>query len=160
VYEGFYFTATGAIFASPRVQLRIAQAEIWTQWCAMQTPVPQYGGIADGGCGALYRYGCLPNVGITWDTTTTPATCKIASCVDPTWAPVDCGKFRLCTSPQDSPGMHSWLTACDCTATACTVRLVGSPTLAFDMQLASGTLNGSVLGLDSQAHNVHLTRSQ
>jgi hypothetical protein len=165
-FEGFDFTVQAGTFASGRVQVSIQQAEIWTQWCAIQTPTPKYNrNTPDGSCGEVPDYGCLTNAQYRVDTSTYPATCSISTCTQPTMAPIDCGKLRLCESqsweiPTSINQVYTILpNACDCTATRCNVHFVGWRTVLFDMRLASGTLNGSAGGLDGQpVHNVHLTR--
>jgi hypothetical protein len=144
--EGFDFTVLAGSYAAPRVQLSISQTEIWKRWCEIQTviyPVDN-GNAPDGGCGDFLRYGCLPNA-----TTMFGSSCAISWCQNPASIPVDCGKMALCGPPG----------VCTCTATGCTVPPSTKGDVAFDMQAASGAMNGSVTGLDGQLHNVHLTRS-
>jgi hypothetical protein len=145
-FEGFDFTILTGTYAAPRVQLSIAQTEIWKQWCQIQTTIYPWdnGNASDGGCGTPLTYACLPN-GSTMGGTS----CAISWCQQQAWTPVDCGKLQLC-SPTSGP--------CTCTATSCTLSLPSTGGVAFDMQLASGALDGSVTGLDGQVHNVHLMR--
>ncbi len=149
--EGFAFTALQASYAAPRVRAQLDPREVWKQWCQLQTTIyPQYNGDSDGGCGALEGYGCLPNAGFGGLEDAGPdGGCGWYSCQQP-WTPIDCGKEALCL-PNGSP--------CTCTATSCTVVVGTTGAVSFDMQLASGHLDGSVTGIEaSQVLNVHLTR--
>jgi hypothetical protein len=145
--EGFDFTVLkGTYAAPPRVHLQVDPAEQWKQWCELQTTIyPEYNSTSDGGCGVLLGYGCLPNA-----VTQFGSSCAWGpSCQQPAVTPVDCGKLALCGP----------LGPCECTATSCTVQVGPTGSVAFDMQLASGSLNGSTTGIErSQALNVHLTR--
>jgi hypothetical protein len=141
--EGFEFTVIGGTYTAPRVQLSIQATELWKQWCDIQTMVyPQYNGSSTPGCGPLVGYGCLPNAATMGGTNG----CSWSSCDHPNPTSIDCSKMFLCTM-----GM-----VCTCTMTACTVPTPTKGGIAFDMQLASGSLDGSVTGVDSQLHNVHL----
>lgn len=149
--EGFDFTILGGAYSAPRVQLSIDQREMWKHWCEIQTTIypVDNGNAPDGGCGTPLGYGCLPNAA----TMGGGNTCAISWCEQPAWTPVDCGKLQLCM------GIGG---ICTCTATACTVPVPAKGGIAFDMQLASGALDGSVTGLStnggSQVYNVHLKR--
>lgn len=146
--EGFEFPVLQGSYAAPRLTLGLDPTQIWSQWCALQTPVPIYnGGGQDGGCGAFIRYGCLPDLGIA---NSADGGCLSASCQQPEQTPVDCGKAALC-QPVGSP--------CTCTASACAVVPPSAPAVTFDMQVGSGTLDGSETGIGSQVFNVHFTKS-
>jgi hypothetical protein len=144
-FEGFDFTILTGTYAAPRVQLSIAQTEIWKQWCQIQTTIYPWdnGNAPDGGCGTPLTYACLPN-----GSTMGGANCAISWCQQQAWTPVDCGKLQLC-SPAQGP--------CTCTATSCTLSTNSTGVVAFDMQLASGALDGSVTGIGGSVFNVHLT---
>jgi hypothetical protein len=153
--EGFDFTVLNGTYTAPRLQLQINPGELWTQWCRLQTSYPQYngavsgddggGGDDDGGCGAIARYGCLPNVGFSEGA----SGCTISSCQQPMSTAIDCGKLSLCNG----------FGVCTCTATSCSVPVPTTGGIAFDMQLSSDTLNGSETGIGgSQVLNVILTK--
>ena len=155
-FEGFDFTVLGGTYAAPpRVQLSIGIGEVWKHWCEIQTTIyPLYalGSATDGGCGTVSGYGCLPNdVGGTRGGTG-GENCTWYDCAYPTPQSIDCGKLFLCTLGPSG--------ICSCTASSCTIPipLTGPGDTAFDMQLTSGALDGSVTGLDKSPHNVHLTR--
>jgi hypothetical protein len=151
-FEGFDFTVLGGTYAAPpRVQLSITGIEIYEHWCEIQTTIyPEYslGAPTDAGCGSIIGYGCVPghSLGGTFGMGTN---CTWISCEYPTPQPIDCTKRDLCTAG-----------ICTCTATSCTMQipLTGPGDQAFDMQLTSGALDGSLTGLDQYPHNVHLTR--
>jgi len=142
--EGFAFAALNVTYVAPHLTLQIQASQIWKQWCELQTTIyPDYNGESDGGCGNLLGYNCLPNVAFEEGTF-----CAWSSCDHPLWSNIDCGKLALCGS--SGP--------CQCTATSCTVPVATVGGIAFDMQLGATALDGTVTGLDAQAHNVHLTR--
>jgi len=94
----------------------------------------------DAGCGAdaIKGYGCLDIQGATsfGQSCSYAVTCPAVAMVS-----VDCGKFALCGG-EGPPGL-----VCRCTSNACAVVTTGSQSLAFDLQLGQGTLNGTVTGL-------------
>ncbi|MGH7440331.1 MAG: hypothetical protein ACRENE_31950 [Polyangiaceae bacterium] len=147
LFEGFAFTVVGGTYSPPRVQLSIYSKELWKQWCELQTTTyPVYSTESDGGCGALIGYACVPNGGFSGSA----AGCIVGGpqCVDASPISVDCGKYGLCFRLD---------AVCTCTSASCTVSPMNPGDVAFDMQLTPGSLNGSVTGLDTQLHNVHLT---
>ncbi|HEY8091571.1 MAG TPA: hypothetical protein VIF09_27085 [Polyangiaceae bacterium] len=147
VLEGFTFTALAGTYASPRLTIGLSTAELWKQWCALQTTIyPQYNGASGGGCGPLLGYGCLPNVATQFG----GSGCAWSSCDHPAATPIDCGKLALCASPGGG--------ACTCTMTACSIRASGPSDVTFDMQLSSGVLDGSESGIGGSVLNVHLTK--
>lgn len=144
--EGFAFTIVGGTYGGARLQVGVVQNELWKAWCELETPVPQYNGASDGGCGPLLGYGCLGDVSTEQGTNG----CMVQSCQQASPVPIDCGKMKLCTV--------NGLEVCTCTASACDVPVVAPGGIAFDMQFAPGHLDGTVKGLDDgQIHNVHLT---
>jgi hypothetical protein len=148
VLEGFTFTALAGMYASPRLTVGLDPAELWKQWCALQTVIyRQYNGQSEGGaaCGPLMGYGCLPNVGTQGGS----AGCAWTSCDDPGPTPIDCGKLALC---------QFGMSPCACTPTACSVPAPKAPGITFDMQLSAGALDGSETGIGNSVLNVHLTK--
>ena len=144
-HENFAFTNLGPTFAAPRLTFSTASGEIYTQWCNIVPSYPFYNGASDGGCGALMGYACLPNSA----TQSGNSGCSYMPCDQSTWTPVDCTKLGLCSMGGG---------VCQCTQTGCTKTLPPAGNVAFDVQLSGNKLDGSVTGLDSQVHNVHLTR--
>ncbi len=144
--ENFAFTNLSPTFAAPRLTVSVAPGEVHKTWCELQTTVyPMYNSESDGGCGPLLGYGCLPNAA----TQGNGSSCAWSSCDHPNWTTIDCGKLALCSMGGG---------ACQCAQTSCTVNLPPSGSIAFDVQLAGNSLDGSVTGLDGSVHNVHFTR--
>jgi len=102
LFEGFLYPLHAAQVLTDRIQLGIVPDDLWTTWCALQPPVPTTSGGDDGGA---VSYGCLANLGSSWNN-------GVCAQLEPdgTQVPVDCGKLSLC-------GLGS---VCSCTATACT----------------------------------------
>ncbi|HEY3819028.1 MAG TPA: hypothetical protein VGL81_17785 [Polyangiaceae bacterium] len=144
--EGFSFTVLGGSYAAPRLTLGLDLNELWKQWCQIQTTIyPWNNGAADGGCGPLLHYACLPN-----GSTQTGAVCSYTACDETAPTTVDCGKLALCGGMGPDP--------CTCTATSCTVATPTQPGITFDMQLNAGALDGSETGIGNSVLNVHLTK--
>jgi hypothetical protein len=144
--EDFSFTVEQGKNASSRVTFDLYRWEMWNTWCTIQTTIyPIYnGGVVDGG---LIGYNCLPNDGFTATSSNSCTLLPLQPQQPP--IPVDCGKLTLC---------HG-LPVCSCTPTSCWATCKGGAgqQVHFDMQLANGTLSGSVAGLSSNIYNVHLT---
>ena len=123
--------------------------EVWKQWCGMQTTIYALDDGEDPDAGGCLppngMYGCLPNAAYQ----VMGSTCTLLWCQQPAGLTVDCGKLALCLGMED---------VCRCTATSCTVPTPPTGGVAFDMQLTSGALDGSVTGLKGQVLNVHLNR--
>lgn len=108
IYEGFEYPITeGRVsMMGTRVQVQTDSLLVWSEWCALQAPVP------------LERrpgWGCLPE----WDSTRDDSGCVLLS--DTGALRVDCGKLALCwTSP-----------VCQCNEAGC---MVGTPS-SFDIGL-------------------------
>jgi hypothetical protein len=147
--EGFSYSVVSGTYMAPRLQLQVVTAELWKQWCELQTTIyPRFNSGAGAGCGEMLGYGCLPNVG---GGGAPGGGCQWFSCDKPTPTAVDCGKLWLCGFMGPGP--------CTCTSTSCTVVVGPTGTIKFDTQLVQAGVNGSVTGLmDAQVLNVHLTR--
>ncbi len=136
VLEGFEYPIGNASVVGARVQVMFDYAALWTEWCALQTPVPN--DVAASG------YGCLPNTGGT----TGPGACTYNDPITGDPVPVDCGKFVLCSNAL----------VCDCVATGCTASTdSGLGQVAFDFRVTADTGDGTV-SLRGGTRNVHLTR--
>ena len=132
---GFVFTMMGSSFNGKRLQFDVAPNELYQSWCSLQTPYKDDLNVGD-------NYYCLPNWSFAGDGTscwqTDPMTMeKVAR---------SCTQLRLCT-----PGA-----TCACTPTSCTAHIATS--VHFDLMLAFPKADGSIVGLDSNVHNVHLTK--
>lgn len=131
IADGFPYTMANGSLVGERLRFDVKPDELWTGWCALQTPQP-------GGSGR-----CLPG----WATMATGnfTTCSMTNPATGQVVPVDCAKFVLC----------SQASVCSCSATACYPTFdVGI--MIFDLTFAGTTASGSVAGQTS--HNIHLTK--
>lgn len=133
-YPGFAFTLTHGTFDGQRLQFDVGTNELWKHWCEQQTPILDE---INGG------YFCVHN----WGGSVGSAECSQQDPKTMMNVPIDCGKLALC-SPIGG--------ICQCTAQACSAN--ENATLHFDMMMATPKADGSVRGLDSSLHNVHLTK--
>jgi hypothetical protein len=140
-FEGFRYTILGGRLSGSDLTFRVAEFELWTQWCALQTTTYSWGEFPEDDAGPYYS--CVPNWswggqedgGCTMQNPTTMAD-----------EPFDCGKITLCES---SP--------CDCSMTGCHVKSETQPSLtmpflSFDLTMngstADGTMSGAPFGND------------
>ena len=132
---GFVFTLMNPSFNGTRLQFDIAPNELYQSWCALQTPYKDDFNAGD-------NYNCLPNWGSVSDGTNCwqpePKTMEMVA--------RSCAQIRLCTQSS----------TCACTPTSCTATLATS--VHFDLMVAVPKADGSVVGLDSNVHNVHLMK--
>jgi hypothetical protein len=138
-YPGFAFTIEEASLGGSRLQFDISTGEMWKTWCEAQVPIASP--IAGGTNAGSYSYGCTRN----W-ATNYGATCAQLDPMTMDWIPLDCGTARLC-----APG-----SVCQCTAKACGVILRGG--IHFDVNVTLPKADGSVSGLDTNLHNIYLTK--
>lgn len=91
---GFEYTIGEATVADSRLRFRLSQAELYAEWCALQTPVlDEESYFMEPGP----HYACLPSRGYSWSE---------QGCFFPGSGPVDCGQL-------------SCLTFCSCVADGC-----------------------------------------
>jgi hypothetical protein len=123
MYEGFLYPTHAAAISANRIQLGIDSFDVYTAWCALQTPVLVNAFLLPDG-GTQRFYGCLPN----WGTGPNSAPdggpdaglgCALTPPDGGAIVPVDCDKITLC---QIGAG------ACSCSASSCTSRSVPSGT--------------------------------
>ncbi len=138
-FEGFPYTMLDGHRSGSRLTFHLAEVELWTQWCALQTPQRTTPDAQDGGA----RYACTPGFGYNQD----PMGCSVE---DPSGQeiPFDCGKAGLCNSY-----------ACDCSATRCVVSSLPGIGLSFDLTINGATADGTISG-ELGDHGVHFVRSQ
>jgi cysteine-rich repeat protein len=130
--EGFAYSMGNGISSSQRIQFTIQNYELWSGWCALQTPVPD-------------SDMCLPNWGgVTVGPKSDAAGCYQQNPASGQLVPVDCGKFHLCVADA----------VCMCSTTACAENTGAEA--AFDLTITGNTANGSVTGIVDRA-NVHFT---
>jgi hypothetical protein len=133
-YPGFAYTITNVAHDGQRLQFDVATNQLWKRWCELQTPIPD-----EHNAGA---YSCVNN----WPTSFSE-TCSQMDPMTQMSVPIDCGKLFLCQGGG----------VCRCDAQGCAVILDGN-LLHFDMMIAAPKADGSVRGLDSNLHSVHLSK--
>jgi hypothetical protein len=119
-YEGFHFSIIDGELTQDRLRATMLSSELWTDWCALQTPVPTVITNPPG-------YNCTAD---NWSMQP-PDTCTADG------APVDCGKLYLC-----GPSF-----TCACTSSGCAVTVNGM--VSFDLLRDGGGAHGSVQGLSN-----------
>jgi hypothetical protein len=141
VVEGFSYTLVDGTLKNGRLTFHVAEIEVWTQWCAIQTAYalqPDGGGL----------YSCLPSGSTGF---------KGNACfaVDPTTMqnlPIDCGKSDLCSA---FPGMAP----CQCSATGCLIDPSANSDISFDLMVAGAKADGTTSGGLGKG-NVSFVRAQ
>lgn len=127
--ENFAYSLTSSARVGDRLTFAVVPAEVWKQWCGLQTP------ISDGQNG----YGCLTNAGGGGDANG----CHLG--VDDAGTPVDCAKFDLCYGGR----------ICQCSSASCTVdittpRRVIHVDVRFDGNTITGTTDLGPIHLERQ----------
>jgi cysteine-rich repeat protein len=134
--EGFAYSMAKGTFSPERLRFTISNFELWSGWCALQTPVDDSGM-------------CLPN----WGGSSNPGSGTSSQCYQQNPANgqntvVDCGKFNLCVVSR----------VCLCSTTACVFDPNGGTPASFDLAISGTTANGSVTGIIGDRANVHFTQ--
>jgi hypothetical protein len=131
--EGFAYSMANGKLSSGRLRFSAQSNGLWSEWCALQTPVEG-------------SSGCVRN----WQTScnTIAQSCSQTNPADGQSIIVDWGKFQLC-------GMSS--SVCLCSTTACIADLSAGGTLDFDLALSGTDASGSTSGSLGD-HNVHFTK--
>ena len=131
-YEGFDYTLKEGIFNATRLKGRMFGTELWSAWCALQTPYELPGGPG--------HYKCTPNGDETWDFANNV-------CID-AGIQFDCGKMQLCSGPM-----------CECDAEHCEGTFTDQ-SLLFDLKIEGDQAHGSIEGLlGGTTTNVWLKRT-
>jgi hypothetical protein len=151
--EGFPYTILDGTLSGTHLSVQISEYEVWTQWCALQTPyLVQLGN--DAGPGGVYVgpdiYACVPEGPVGGTFGFGPMGCELAS-NDGAISPLDCGKLRLCGGAGPM--------ACQCSATGCQVYSPPTPGTSLDLVLAPSTADGALTG-EFGDDPVQFTRSQ
>jgi hypothetical protein len=139
-FEGFAYTILDGRLSGSTLTFRVAEFDLWTRWCLLQTTTYSGWSSDDGGP----TYSCAPNWGWSRDGTTG---CVLTDPATMSQLPMDCGKIELC---QNSP--------CNCSATGCRVNPSNQPDLAFDLAILGANADGTISGLLGE-HNVHFVRA-
>lgn len=130
VVEGFPYTIARGTLTASRLRFTIWETEVWSSWCALQTPSP----------GSSW---CLPNSGIYNEDAN--GMCSYQTSPGAQATPVNCTKVALCTSG-----------VCACANGGCTESFYAS--VEFDMALSLNGADGSITGQIGD-HNIRLTQS-
>jgi hypothetical protein len=134
--EGLAYSMTSGTFQPQRFRFAINNLQLWSRWCALQTPLddsglclpPTWGGLIAGG-------GTDPQCYLT-----NPANGQNTF--------LDCGRWSLCTKYD----------VCLCSTTACVYDPNSGTTASFDLAINGPLADGSVVGLISDRANVHFIR--
>jgi hypothetical protein len=130
--QGFSYSMLDGKLTSNRLRFTMQSFELWSGWCALQTP------LDDSGM-------CLPN----GSATCVDGKCTITSvATGQKIANIDPGKLALCSA--------DWV--CICSTTTCVANLWGpGPSASFDMVISGTDASGSTAGAFGD-HNVHFTK--
>jgi hypothetical protein len=138
-FEGFRYTMLDGHRSGSRLTFRVAEVELWTQWCPLQKSYPAYRNPDDGG----WEYMCTPNFGFGND----GAGCHLEDPSTMQGIPVDCGKAELCNNY-----------ACACSASGCRVSSLSiGADIAFDLTISGTNADGAISG-ELGDHGVHFVR--
>ena len=129
--QGFSYSMTNGKLASNRLRFTLLNFELWSGWCALQTPLDDSGMCVPNGSAACVN-----------------GKCTITNPVNGQTITVDYGKMELCSM--------GWV--CLCSTTTCVANLTGSgPAVSFDLVISGTDASGSVAGSLGD-HNVHFTK--
>jgi hypothetical protein len=142
-FEGFAYTMLDGRLTGTSLTFRVAELELWTQWCKLQTKTYSWGSDFETDAGPFYS--CEPDQGVAG----APMGCSLQDPGTMTDMPIDCGKWELCFF--DAP--------CTCSATGCQVRPSTQPDLTIDLTVTGATADGTISGLLGD-HDVHFVRAQ
>jgi len=127
--EGFAYSMANGKLSSSRLQFTVQSYELWSGWCALQTPG------YDGGM-------CLPN----WNSSCANGKCTLTN---------PANGQKLTNVNPDILTLCLMIEVCLCSTTTCGANLSGYPT-SFDLTLSGTDASGSVAG--AFGGNVHFTK--
>ena len=121
-HEGFAYTLVDATLTDARFRATFVTNELWSGWCALQTPYPM-------GDSPEHGYNCLPN----WGYMGSDSGCSQPDPMTGQQVPVDCDKLFLCEKRR----------VCSCDANQCVSSAQDIVTLdvAIDGSIADGTID-------------------
>ena len=130
--QGFSYSMLDGKLTSNRLRFTLHVYELWSGWCALQTPVDDSGM-------------CVPN----GSATCVDGKCTITSSANgQKITNVDAGKLSLCSMAE----------VCLCSTTTCVANLWSiGPTASFDMVISGTDASGSTAGSFGD-RNVHFTQ--
>jgi hypothetical protein len=136
VAEGYSYSFDGGSFDGHRLRFAVNTTQLWTGWCAIQTPA------SDGSGGCLPNWGFMANPMANTCAQFEPNTNKAV--------PVDCGKLFLCSGPGS---------VCACGAKTCGISTSGFGSATFDVFLTDATASGSASFPTWGTNNVHFVKN-
>jgi hypothetical protein len=148
--EGFRYTILDGGFSGAHLTFQISEYEVWTQWCALQTPYLIWQGSDSGPPESMGPdvYECLPqDGGVEFG----PTGCNMWNRADGALTPIDCGKLKFCGGPGPE--------VCQCSASGCRAFPSAGPVASLALVLARTTADGTMSG-EFGDDKVHFTRSQ
>ena len=129
--QGFSYSMLDGKLTSNRLQFTMQNYELWSGWCALQTPADDSGM-------------CVPNGSVTCANNK----CTITLANGQKITNLDFGKVSLCRINE----------VCTCSTTTCVANLWGAgPRASFDMVISGTDASGSTLGAFGNL-NVHFTK--
>jgi hypothetical protein len=132
-HEGFVYAFKNASLTELRLSFSVDLGQLWTGWCALQTPYPDATSLPG-------RYRCVPT-GQGWGASANLDDCYLGPEADPT--PIDCAKMFLCAPSTLCPGV------CFCDACTCTSEI---QTRNVDLVRNGNRLDGTL----EQGFTMHL----
>jgi hypothetical protein len=136
VAEGYSYAFDGGSFDVHRLRFTVSFTQLWTGWCALQTPA------SDGSGWCLPSWGSMSNRMANTCAQLDPKTKQAV--------PVECGKLFLCASPS---------AVCACGANTCDVSTGSIDAAMFDVFLTDGTGSGSASQSIWGTNNVHFVKN-
>jgi hypothetical protein len=135
-YPGFPFAFVNASFDGQRLHFGVVAAELWKSWCELQTPV-----LDETDAGP--KYFCAHD----WVSASIGAGCVQTDPQTMQQVPIDCDKLQMC---RPTAGF------CVCDDAKCSSDTYLG--IQIDLTVAPPNADGTVGGLDSSLHKVHLTK--
>ena len=132
--EGFAYSIVSGEAAPWQLEFGISNNELWSDWCAAQTPV-------DGSSTCLSNWPGDRIIG----TNGSPDQCYQQDPANGRKTAVDCGKYDLCTG-----------FVCTCSTTACSSN--SGPQAIFYLAIPVNTATGTVNGITGTVAAVHFTQ--
>jgi hypothetical protein len=137
--EHFPYTILDGHLDGSRLTFKLEQAEIWAQWCLLQT---SYWWQDDG------FYSCVPQ-GALEQIDGGAETCFLPP-GDAGPIPMDCSKLSLCYTETGGAPLYvggSTISVCACDDAGCNVPATVPENISFDIALTGTSANGTVAGV-------------
>ncbi len=142
--EGFPYTMNDATFVAGRLQFSINRQEILASWCKVQTPVP-----GTDQCLAFQGAGFTKPSPDPRSNECYFINNQVTDAGDPMpIQPVSCAQAQMCLIDN----------VCECSISACNLRVEMNTNDKFDIMLANGAGNGSTNQLGGTGGNLHFVQ--